>query len=151
MKVFFALQGPYEGLRARRLKQVGRLVFFQVFNDGPTYWFVVIKNFSPDLLDVAKGLIDPNGNGTWRFVDLKRAETKFGELAKLPRYVAEEARAVKSREASRQRMLEARCLSRRSRIDGVQETALCLKFKKIRQKFKTGGGLFVRKGWGVRA
>ena len=107
MKVFFDLQGPYEGLRARRLAQMGRLVLYQVFNDPPAWWIVVIKNFSPDLLDVAEGLIDPNGNGTWRFVDLTMAEKKFGELAKLPRFMQEEKKASKAREATRLRMLEA--------------------------------------------
>ena len=103
MKVFFDLPEMYDGLRARRLSQVGRLVLYQIINDGAPYWLVIIRNFDPGV-DVAEGLINPDRVGTWRFVDLKGAETKFGALAKLPRFIEEEARAEKSRDAARQRM-----------------------------------------------
>jgi hypothetical protein len=46
MKTFFhlpdkAFGGAYEGLKARRLNQVGRLVLYQIINDPPPYWMIL--------------------------------------------------------------------------------------------------------------
>ena len=37
-KTFFKLKGAYEGLQARRLKWTGRLVLYQIINDGAPYF-----------------------------------------------------------------------------------------------------------------
>jgi hypothetical protein len=93
-KVFFSLQGSYEGLRVRRLKRAGRLVLDQVANDGPLYWFVTVRGFD-ERRD--RSLLARTGsrwgNGTFRFTTLQEAEAKFGELLAFPEYMQEAAEA----------------------------------------------------------
>jgi hypothetical protein len=107
-KVFFNLQGGYEGLRVRRLKRSARIVLDQVINDLPHYWFVTIRNFNaridrPRLVAVGER---PWGNGTWRFLTLECAESTFERLRTLPEYAAEERRAENCRIRQRERLLE---------------------------------------------
>jgi hypothetical protein len=76
-KTFFKLKGAYEGLQARRLKWTGRLVLYQIINDGPAYFLLQIQNFDP----VKDRLAAPTGNGTFRFVDAASANRKYEQLA----------------------------------------------------------------------
>jgi hypothetical protein len=86
-KVFFRLPGYYEGIRARRIKQSGRLWLVRVVSDpdkreGGTfkpYWFVAIKSFNP-AKDKASGA---TSIGVWRFGYEDEAFAKFAELEPL--------------------------------------------------------------------
>jgi hypothetical protein len=76
-KTFFKLTGAYEGLQARLLKWTGRLVLYQIINDGANYYLLQIQNFDP----AKDRLAAPNGNGTFRFVDAGSANRKYESLA----------------------------------------------------------------------
>jgi hypothetical protein len=86
-KVLFKLPGYYEGIRARRIKQSGRLWLVRVVNDfdkkeGGTfkpYWFVLIKGFDP-IRDKASG---GTSIGVWGFGYEDQASSKFAELEPL--------------------------------------------------------------------
>jgi hypothetical protein len=86
-KVLFKLPGHYEGIRARRIKQSGRLWLVRVVSDpdkreGGTfkpYWFVLIKGFDP-LRDKASGA---TSIGVWRFGYEDEACAKYAELEPL--------------------------------------------------------------------
>jgi hypothetical protein len=109
MKTFFRLPekafgGAYAGLKARRLKQVGRLVLYQIVDDPPAYWMIWIKGFNPKK-DIAPGLIHPDKIPVWRFTDIDSAKAKFADLAKLPTFLAEEEKAAKLRVSAKQRIL----------------------------------------------
>ena len=94
MKTFFQLPGYYEGIKARRIKQSGRLWLVRVVSDPDKessafkpYWFVVIKNFDLEK-DKASGA---TSIGVWRFGYEDQAEAKFAELEPLyPPYVRRE-------------------------------------------------------------
>jgi hypothetical protein len=111
VKTFFQLPdqafgGAYEGLKVRRLDQVGRLVLYQIINDPPPYWMIWIKAFKPRR-DTAPGLIHPDKIPVWRFTDIEKARAKFTALASLPIFVAEAEKVAKSRESAKQRILSA--------------------------------------------
>ena len=110
MKTFFELQGSYEGLVVRRLKQFARVALLKVINDPPPYWFVRISGFnvSPkgrDRVLVELGLVHPETQvGNWRFTSLEGAQAKFEVLCALPLYQAEEEKAQNLRRQSSERM-----------------------------------------------
>jgi hypothetical protein len=93
-------------LRARRLEKFGRLELLQITNDPPSYWFVMIRNFDPKS-DVASEFIDPAKSSVWRFLDFRRAKTKFAELSALPWAIADEQKRQERRLKSTQRILAA--------------------------------------------
>jgi hypothetical protein len=104
LKTFFQLAGPYQALRVRRLKRVGRIVLDQIINDVPPYWFVTVQNYDPvkDLEIQIRLFPDSRwGNGNWRFVRLSDAEATFETLATAPEYQMDEEkrqnRAVQAR------------------------------------------------------
>ena len=78
-KTFFNLPHYYEGLKARRIKQSGRLWLVKVINDPPPYWFVFIRSFNlvQDKKSGAKSI------GVWRFQHEEEAHAKFEQLKPL--------------------------------------------------------------------
>lgn len=88
MKTFYWLDGPYEGLKVRRLERFGSIVFDQVINDGAPYWFVTIRSFEPDRdQPILRELFGEKwGNGTRRFVSMADAQTYFERLKTVPLY-----------------------------------------------------------------
>jgi len=66
MKTFFDLKAAYQGLRARRLAQCGRVVLYKIVNDPPDYWLVVIRAFSEESDRPLIGHLSRFGNGVWR-------------------------------------------------------------------------------------
>jgi hypothetical protein len=107
MKAFFNLTGAYEGLRARRLAQCGRVVLYKVINDPPDYWLVSIRTFDEDIDRPLIRHLSEFGNGVWRFLSLSAAQARFASLANLREYAAEEKkrqnRRIKQSETMRQR------------------------------------------------
>jgi hypothetical protein len=121
-KTFFKLKGAYEGLEARRLKYTGRLVLYQIINDGSPYFLLQIQNYDP----VKDKLAAPTGNGTFRFVDAASANRKYEQLAPLfpPRIYTVPVN-------SPARMAELRALKEKSLRRTEQGVDLPLSFKKI--------------------
>src|SRR5882724_4428250 len=105
-KKLFDLRGQYEGLRARRLSQCGRVVFHRIINDPPPYWLVQIKSFDEELDRplIAKVTGSKWGNGTWRFVSEGNAQATFDALARLPVFIEEEEKRQSDRQHARERM-----------------------------------------------
>ena len=98
----------YHGLKCSRLAQAGRLELLRVLNDPPSYWFVMIRNFNPSPSGAdriaLRGHTTEWGNGVWRFLDEDAAKTTFQQLASLPMFVAERAKAMKLRDQKRKRI-----------------------------------------------
>ncbi|MGC2577543.1 MAG: hypothetical protein WA376_08190, partial [Terrimicrobiaceae bacterium] len=92
MKTIFKLPSYYEGLRARRIKQSGRLWLVRVVSEEGVpvqwpYWFVMIRNFNLEK-DRASGA---TSIGVWRFGHEDQAFAKFAELEPLyPPYIRRE-------------------------------------------------------------
>jgi hypothetical protein len=104
MKRFIELKesGGYEaGSRCRREAIAGRLELLTAFFDGPPFWMVRLRG----LTQADRDYLGLTGNGHWRFMDKAEAETKFAELAALPKYAAKAHSALKLREANRERLL----------------------------------------------
>ena len=78
-KLFFSLPNYYEGLRARRVQQSGRLWLVKIINDPPAYWLVFIRNFNLEQ-DKASGA---KSIGSWRFTLEADALAKFAALKSL--------------------------------------------------------------------
>lgn len=80
--------GPYEGLKVRRLDRFGPIVFDQAINDGTPYWFVTIRGFEPDRdQPILRELFGQKwGNGTRRFVSMADAQNYFERLKTAPLY-----------------------------------------------------------------
>lgn len=70
------------------------------------YWFVQVRGFNRNNdLDLVREMRHlPHDNCTFRFVDLESARRQFSELAKLPRFVAEEVKRQKSFALSAERL-----------------------------------------------
>jgi hypothetical protein len=102
-------------LRCYRLAQAGRLELLRVINDPPSWWLVSIRNFnqSPSGPDrsALEGLTTARGNGCWRFLDERLATAKFEQLASLPIFVAEHAKALKLRDEKRERIKHGKMAS----------------------------------------
>ena len=88
MKTFYWLDGPYEGLKVRRLDRFGPIVFDQVINDGAPYWFVTIRGFEPERdQPILRELFGQKlSNGTKRFVRLADARQYLERLKTVPLY-----------------------------------------------------------------
>jgi hypothetical protein len=104
MKAFFKLRGAYQGLRARRLAQCGRVVLYKIVNDPPDYWLVVIRAFSEESDRPLIWHLSRFGNGVWRFGSLSAAQAHFARLADLPKYAAEEKKRQKTRRKNSERL-----------------------------------------------
>jgi hypothetical protein len=103
-KQFFTLTGDYSGIKARRIRQAGRVVLYKMFGEIFPYWLVQMKNFSehfdrPRLFGITGSKF---GNGSARFLRLKQAKERFEKLIAHPEYAAEaqkaEISAMKKRE-----------------------------------------------------
>ncbi len=86
MKTFFELPSYYQGIKARRIKQSGRLWLLRVVSDPDKasvtfkpYWFVMIRNFNLEK-DRAS---EASSIGVWRFGYEDQAYAKFAELEPL--------------------------------------------------------------------
>ena len=111
-KTFFNLPGFYEGIRARRIRQSGRLWLVKVISDEDKergdswkpYWFVFIRNF-----DLKKdGACGAKTIGSWRFRREEDAQAKFLELNPFyppytPKPPTEAQRAARAAFAQRQK------------------------------------------------
>ena len=88
MKTFYWLDGPYEGLKVRRLDRFGPIVFDQVINDGAPYWFVTIRGFEPERdQPILRELFGQKwGNGTRRFVSMADVHDYLERLETVPLY-----------------------------------------------------------------
>ncbi len=78
MKTFFDLPSYYEGLKARRMAQSGRLWLCKVINDPPPYFLVMIRGFDREK-DAQTGA---RSIGSWRFQGEVEARAKFDELTR---------------------------------------------------------------------
>ena len=91
-KTFFKLPSYYEGLKARRIKQSGRLSLVRVVSEEGRpvqwpYWFVIIRNFNLEK-DKVSGA---TSIGVWRFGHEDQAYAKFAELEPMyPPYAVRE-------------------------------------------------------------
>src|ERR1700730_6209683 len=106
MKTFFDLKGAYQGLRARRLSQCGRVVFYKIVNDPPDYWLVVIRAFNEERDRPLIRHLSRFGNGVWRFGSLHADQQNFTRLATFPEYAAEEKKRQKTRRKNSERLRE---------------------------------------------
>ena len=101
-KTFFNLPGYYEGLKARRLAQSGRLWLVKIINDPPPYWLVWIRGFDQQKDKKSGG----TSIGVWRFQREEEAQEKFKEL--LPVYPAPAPRIPSEKQLEAQRAFTER-------------------------------------------
>jgi hypothetical protein len=76
-KTFFYLPHYYEGLKARRIRQSGRLWLVKVINDPPQYLLAFIREF--DLFTDGRKA-SAKSIGAWRFLHEDDAVRKFDEI-----------------------------------------------------------------------